>query len=648
MLKDLGLTAMAIISSLATLSAGDFYVSTAGKADAAGTQAAPFASISQAAAVAAPGDTVHIGSGVYREQIDFPRSGQEGSPIVFQGSRGPDGAFLSVVEPEGQVLADWQPAPEIGPRVWKAALPSRPDLVMFDGKMMGYINRLTMALPVWNELPEEIDEDMLWSRFEADCKRIPGLDLLKLPVGIQVKHRYFGDRKELFWPALGYVLSGWQDGVFYLRFANASRPEQHQITVVAGNGFVVKNQSQLVFRDLHLRGSRCQIEFTGKDCSQNLVERCLLMHGGRRIWLRDGAHHNIIRDNILTAGFVQSETFKLRAADDMRGGLMYLIFKYIIGTSSSDDIGVYITSPNNVVKDNYILQGLIGIDAFAPGVECSGNVIREMSSVGLCTGIGTTGSFHHNIYANCGIPLRIHNLRHSRAPRLEYHYRNLLIQKPDGGSQIYVHCESHRPHCADEENFTLVDGKSVYKENPPDPVDAGKVYIYHNTLYGGSSTPFTVEYLCNRFRQKMPFFFANNIAEARWRISPRSQELMAGNLYYHFADREPVEYREPAVHEHNLTLPPEQFSTLWNSAGKDGLPDLTLPKESPALARGLDLSKPFTLAGQEYPAFPGMEPGYFAGTAPAPGAFQAGESQEYFFAKYRRSNEISEMLKNLQ
>ncbi|NLF94129.1 MAG: hypothetical protein GX564_09600, partial [Oligosphaeraceae bacterium] len=123
---------------------------------------------------------------------------------------------------------------------------------------------------------------------------------------------------------------------------------------------------------------------------------------------------------------------------------------------------------------------------------------------------------------------------------------------------------------------------------------------------------------------------------------------MAGNLYYHFPDHEPVEFREPEVLENNQVLPPDKFNTLWNNAGQDGLPDLTLPKESAALGSGVDLSKPFTVAGQQFPAFPGLETGYFSGKAPAPGAFQDGESQEYFFAKYRRANEISKMLKDLK
>ncbi len=646
--KHFLLLSLALLLSLSSVIAADFHVSSDGDDAGDGSRQAPFASITRAAKAAGPGDTVHIGPGLYREQPSFRRSGQKGAPIIFQGSRGSNGEFLSIIEPDGKTLTDWQEAAEIGPGVWKSPLAERPDLAMCDGKMIAYINRLTMQLPEWESLPQEINENMLWSKFGPECKRLPGLDLLRLPADIQVKHRYFGERKELFWPALAHILSAWKDGFFYVRFANDASPAQHRITVVSGNGFVLENRQHLLIRDLHLRGSRCQIELNGKNCSHNVIERCLLMHGGRRIWLRNGAHHNLIRDNILTAGFIQSDNFKLRAPDDMRGGLMYLIFKYIIGTSSSDDIGVYITSPDNTVKDNFILQGLIGIDALAPGLECSGNVIREMSSVGLCTGNGCVGDFHHNIYANCGIPLRIHDLRHKRDQRLEYHHHNLLIQRPDAGSQIYVHCESHLLNFADAENFDFIDGKYIYKAEPPNPVDAGKIYIYHNTLYGGSSSPpFTVNYLSIRFRDKMPFFFANNIARAATNIALKSQELMAGNLYYHFPNNKATQFREPEVSVHNLVLAPEQFASLWNNASQDGMPDLTLGKDSPALGRGLDLSKPYT-EGQQLPSLPGLETGYFKGAAPAPGAFQEGETQAYFQAKYRRSNEIIQMIKKLQ
>ncbi len=38
--------------------------------------------------MAQPGDTVTVHAGVYREEIDPPRGGVEGKPIVFQAAAG--------------------------------------------------------------------------------------------------------------------------------------------------------------------------------------------------------------------------------------------------------------------------------------------------------------------------------------------------------------------------------------------------------------------------------------------------------------------------------------------------------------------------------------------------------------------------------
>ena len=51
-----------------------------------GTPAAPFCTIGQAAAVAAPGDTVNVAPGDYREQVTPPASGAAGLPILYRAS----------------------------------------------------------------------------------------------------------------------------------------------------------------------------------------------------------------------------------------------------------------------------------------------------------------------------------------------------------------------------------------------------------------------------------------------------------------------------------------------------------------------------------------------------------------------------------
>jgi len=113
MLKQLLLLAL----TSAALLAKDWYVSPNGTPKSPGTEKAPFNAISDALKGAKPGDTIHIGKGLYREQLDIKTSGTPDAPIVFQGERGPNGEFLTILENKGTVLTDWTPAPEIAPNV---------------------------------------------------------------------------------------------------------------------------------------------------------------------------------------------------------------------------------------------------------------------------------------------------------------------------------------------------------------------------------------------------------------------------------------------------------------------------------------------------------------------------------------------------
>ena len=638
----------ALLAALAAEGA-DLYVAVSGSDKNPGSAKAPFATIAKAAAAAKPGDTVRIAPGVYREQITFTKSGKEGAPVTYAGTRGKNGEFLTIVEAPGKVLDKWTPAPEIGPQVWKSPLAKRPDLVMMDGAMITYINVSTMKLATWKKLPAEINEDMLWDKFGPKCKRLPGLDLLRLPAGIQVKHQYFRKRKELFWPTIGNVLSGWHEGFMYVRFADDRKVEDHLFTASYGEGFAVK-ASYLTFRDLHMRGSRRQMHLKEKS-SHILIENCLLMHGGARIVIDETCSFNTVRGNILTAGFTRSDLFKLRSKDDMRGGLLYLVFKYIIGHSSSDDVGVKNFGREAVICDNLVLQGLIGISAHGR-CEVYGNVVREMSSVGIVTGPTSEVKCHHNLVMNCGIPLRVHNLRGRHGKREEYHYNNVFVQAPHGGSQIYVHCESYR-WGPDMVNFEKVPGKKypVYKKNPPAPVETGKVYIYHNTFWGGNDTEttFTVARFARRFRMTMPFYVVNNIYKDTPGLEPATLELPGPNLLYVFDEKvSRMTRKDKNVLKIDKVLDEKASQAIWNKHGLPGLPDVTLAPNSPALEAGVDISKTFTANGKTFPAFPGFAPGYFKGKAPAAGALQQGESMERFIEMHKKAEAAVKMLSELK
>jgi hypothetical protein len=111
-----------------------------------GTKEQPFRTISAAAKIVRPGDTVIVAPGLYRESVTLTVSGEPGKPIVFR-SEVPRKAVIS----GSDIVTAWTKA---APRVWMATVPPR------------RINKWA-ALPghsgVWvyvNEVPLQYSEDV--------------------------------------------------------------------------------------------------------------------------------------------------------------------------------------------------------------------------------------------------------------------------------------------------------------------------------------------------------------------------------------------------------------------------------------------------------------------------------------------------------
>ena len=87
-------TVLAVVAALASpfyaaAAASTLYVGGAGCSDSGpGTQAQPFCTISEAAAVATAGQTVLVSSGTYTENVTPAHSGTAGNPIIFQAAHG--------------------------------------------------------------------------------------------------------------------------------------------------------------------------------------------------------------------------------------------------------------------------------------------------------------------------------------------------------------------------------------------------------------------------------------------------------------------------------------------------------------------------------------------------------------------------------
>ena len=85
-----------------TIYAKDIYVTKSGNDNNAGTQAAPYLTISKAAQVAVAGDKVFIGAGTYEETLKPSNSGTASYPIVFQSIPGE-----KVIITAMQALSGW-------------------------------------------------------------------------------------------------------------------------------------------------------------------------------------------------------------------------------------------------------------------------------------------------------------------------------------------------------------------------------------------------------------------------------------------------------------------------------------------------------------------------------------------------------------
>ena len=108
-------------TALAALTAGaspkEFHVSVNGSDAGDGSAARPFRTISAAAQVAQPGDTITVHGGTYRERVTPPRGGEsDDRRIVYQAAPGEEAIIKG-----SEVIRDWR---HFSGPVWKAAVPN--------------------------------------------------------------------------------------------------------------------------------------------------------------------------------------------------------------------------------------------------------------------------------------------------------------------------------------------------------------------------------------------------------------------------------------------------------------------------------------------------------------------------------------------
>jgi len=82
-------TALVMIILTSSVYAAEYHVSTSGLDGNPGSRSKPFITISAAAAIAQPGDTITVHEGMYRERVNPPRGGaSDRKRIVYQAAQG--------------------------------------------------------------------------------------------------------------------------------------------------------------------------------------------------------------------------------------------------------------------------------------------------------------------------------------------------------------------------------------------------------------------------------------------------------------------------------------------------------------------------------------------------------------------------------
>ena len=95
----------------------EYHVATTGLDENLGTEARPFKTISAAASIAQPGDTITVHEGVYRERVNPPRGGEsDDKRIVYRAATGE-----KVVIKGSEIVKGWE---KVQDDVWKVTLPN--------------------------------------------------------------------------------------------------------------------------------------------------------------------------------------------------------------------------------------------------------------------------------------------------------------------------------------------------------------------------------------------------------------------------------------------------------------------------------------------------------------------------------------------
>lgn len=291
----------------------EFHVSITGNDSNTGTAAAPFKTISVAAATAQPGDAVIVHGGIYRERIDPPRGGNSDQERITY--RAADGEQVTVKGSE--VITGWE---KVQDDTWKAVVQNslfgdfNPFLDLIKGDWFEPLGRphhtaavyldghwLTEA-PVADSVMKPVGKTPLWFAVSDTIKegtttvwaQFPGVDPNSRVVEVNV-------RKAVFYPektGINYITI--QGFTMEQAATNWAPPTAEQVGLIGTNwskGWIIENNT--------VRYSACSGIALGKhgdefdNTSANSAEGYVktIERATARGWSPENIGHHIVRNN---------------------------------------------------------------------------------------------------------------------------------------------------------------------------------------------------------------------------------------------------------------------------------------------------------------------------------------------------------------
>jgi len=562
---------------------------------------APYHKIQSALDQAQAGDTVHVKPGIYRERVTFRNSGRQDAPVTLEGEPG------AIIDGSTAVSLDWQPAPEIGPGVYKLPVPFFPFTISANGRLLTTISEKRTTPDPTKQQPRHNG----WANYE--WPKVFGGEGIGPSgwEGVGGLAMYREETKELI-----------------VRFKDELDPRTMEMTLAPREACItIKGQNYGVVRGFTLRYATFGVKAT--DSIGTIVEQCIINAVDNGIELGAGAANCIIRENEISYQPYADASYTATGQWDNWQACK------TAGYSDRRAVFMNVSNGGHRIHDNYIHDVWDGVDfndsiytANKPplhggtaqtnaDVEVDHNYFYRVFDDALETfGPGARARIHHNVLQHCRCAFRI------KAPTLGpiFGYRNFFI---DNG-------EDHRNW--GEVSFAV----------PYDPASiTAEVWLYQNTSTSNAAVTmnFSPEPISDISRPNYHYF--NNLFWCqRWvdknKKFPNPNWKADGNVFVRAADQAPRPWLPPITPEASernrqqwedgMALAAQcsmEAHSLWVDNKPPGFVDaakgdFALNADSVARGRGVDLSKVKTIDGMSLP-------GTGNGAQPDAGAIPFGE-----------------------